>query len=93
MSAVFIAIGGNHTKRIEKVKERLRAALAMEHPATYGLESDAGTQRDGSGGMDAEKLGDLKGGIKRTVSDNARDAETALDERMVVPPANEKGTV
>jgi len=93
MSAVFIAIGGNHTKRIEKVKERLRAALAMDHPATYGLESDAGTQRDGSGGMDAEKLGDLKGGIKRTVSDNALGAETALDERMVVPPANEKGTV
>ncbi|KAJ6598954.1 hypothetical protein DFH09DRAFT_19508 [Mycena vulgaris] len=89
LSAVFIAIGGNHTKRIEKVKERLRAALAMDHPATYEFESDADTHP----GMDAEKLGDQHGAIKRNTSDNELDAETALDERMVVPPANEKGTV
>ncbi|KAJ7498809.1 hypothetical protein FB451DRAFT_11090 [Mycena latifolia] len=93
LSAVFIAVGGNHTKRIEKVKERLRAALAMEHPATYGSEPDADTHRNGSNGMNAEKLGDSHGAIKRTASVDELCAETALDERMVIPPLNEKGAV
>lgn len=93
MSAVFIAIGGNHTKRIERVKERLRAALAMEHPAKYGSESDGDTRQNGSTGVGAEKLGNGREGIKRTTSDDDLGAETALDERMVIPAANEKGTV
>ncbi|KAF8195787.1 hypothetical protein K438DRAFT_1587011 [Mycena galopus ATCC 62051] len=95
-AAVFIAIGGNHTKRVEKVKERLRAALAMEHPATYGAQSEADMRRNSSADVDAEKKlgngngnGNGHGNIQRNVSELG--AETALDERMVVPPANEKG--
>ncbi|KAJ6539448.1 hypothetical protein B0H19DRAFT_1179153 [Mycena capillaripes] len=92
-SGVFIAIGGKHTKRIEKVKERLRAALAMEHPA-YATESDAGTRQNGSADVDAEKkVSNGHGSIQRAPSDGLFAAETALDERMVVPPANEKGGV
>ncbi|KAJ7129559.1 hypothetical protein C8R44DRAFT_872815 [Mycena epipterygia] len=93
LSAVFIAIGGNHTKRIERVKERLRAALAMEHPAQYGTESDGDTRQNGSTGVDLEKLGNGREGIKRIPSDDDLGAETALDERMVIPAANEKGIV
>ncbi|KAJ7180203.1 hypothetical protein C8R43DRAFT_392654 [Mycena crocata] len=92
LSAVFIAIGGNHTKRIEKVEERLRAALAMQHPVADGPTSDA-AETHGEG-VDSEKLGNGHGGIKKTSSDDHDlGAETALDERMVVPAANEKGTV
>ncbi|KAJ7507925.1 hypothetical protein B0H11DRAFT_151014 [Mycena galericulata] len=88
-AAVFIAVGGNHTKRIEKVKDRLRAALAMEHPAAYGgSESDTETRQNGSTGADAEKLAERT----NRVSDE-EEAEMALDERMVVPAANEKSVV
>ncbi|KAJ7764982.1 hypothetical protein DFH07DRAFT_811020 [Mycena maculata] len=91
-AAVFIAVGGNHTKRIEKVEARLRAALAMEHPAG-GFESDGETRRNESTG-NAEKLGSVHGGIRRpSDEEDGLGAETALDERMVVPMANEKGTV
>ncbi|KAJ6485159.1 hypothetical protein C8R47DRAFT_1130956 [Mycena vitilis] len=94
LSGVFIAIGGNHTKRIEKVKERLRAALAMDHPATYGAESDVDTRQNGSADAHTEKKRtDEHASIQRAESDGLLEAETALDERMVVPPANEKGGV
>ncbi|KAJ7368404.1 hypothetical protein DFH08DRAFT_831328 [Mycena albidolilacea] len=89
-AAVFIAIGGNHTKRVEKVKERLRAALAMEHPATNGAQSDPDLRPNGSS-VDAEKKLTNGHSMQRNVSELG--AETALDERMIVPPANEKGTV
>ncbi|KAJ6515788.1 hypothetical protein C8R45DRAFT_218871 [Mycena sanguinolenta] len=93
-AAVFIAIGGNHTKRVEKVKERLRAALAMEHPATYGAESDIDMRRNGSTNVDAEKkVGNGHGDNQGPASDGFLEAETALDEHMTVPPANEKGNV
>ncbi|KAJ7068376.1 hypothetical protein C8F01DRAFT_1117949 [Mycena amicta] len=75
-SAVFIAIGGAHTKRIEKVKERLRAALAMEHPAVEGISPTTLVEKKASE-RDSDEL----------------EAETATDERMVVPLANEKGVV
>ncbi|KAJ6628727.1 hypothetical protein B0H10DRAFT_1989020 [Mycena sp. CBHHK59/15] len=84
-SAVFIVIGGNHTKRIEKVKERLRAALAMEHPTTHASE----TRGNGSADVDTEKLGNGHRSLARNDTDGLG-AETALDERMVVPATNEK---
>ncbi|KAJ7228563.1 hypothetical protein GGX14DRAFT_692535 [Mycena pura] len=94
MSAVFIAVGGAHTKRIEKVKERLRAALAMEHTAAYGA-MDRNLQRDEVGspdiGAEAEKQGNSHGNIRTDHDDLA--AETATDEHMVIPAANEKGVV
>jgi len=89
LSAVFIAVGGAHTKRIGKVKERLRAALAMEHPATYGA-MGRNLQRD-EVGAEAEKQGNSHGNIRTDHDDLV--AETATDERMVVPAANEKGIV
>ncbi|KAK7061818.1 hypothetical protein R3P38DRAFT_2831728 [Favolaschia claudopus] len=107
-AAIMIAIGGNHTKRVEKVKERLRAALAMEHPAYGAAESDAALLQNGGGDTtDTEKKATTSNGHaggssgvvqlqqpqqKRTVSETV-EAETALDERMVVPQANEKGIV
>ncbi|KAF7352700.1 hypothetical protein MVEN_01235900 [Mycena venus] len=92
-AAVFIAIGGNHTKRVEKVKERLRAALAMEHPATYGGESEVDTNRNGSAAVNEKKMSNGHGIMQRNASDGVLAAETALDERMVIPQANEKGVV
>jgi hypothetical protein len=75
------------------VKERLRAALAMEHPATYSAESGVDTRQNGSTDVDAEKQSNGPSSVQRVASDGLLGAETALDERMVVPPANEKGTV
>ncbi|KAJ7173013.1 hypothetical protein C8R43DRAFT_679060 [Mycena crocata] len=67
LSAVFIAIGGNHTKRTEKVEERLRAALAMQHPVAGGSTSDAATYPES---LQAEKLGNGQSGFKQTSSDD-----------------------
>ncbi|KAF7301767.1 hypothetical protein MIND_00742300 [Mycena indigotica] len=82
-AAVFIAIGGAHTKRVEKVKERLRAALAMEHPAIDGVIP----------GLDHVKTEEEKRPNGRLPDDDELAAETATDERMVIPRANDTGTV
>lgn len=63
------------------MEERLRAALEMEHPVGYG-EVEPPQEP-------AEKLVSPIGRIR----EEEEDAETALDERMVVPRADEKGTV
>ncbi|CAK5263045.1 unnamed protein product [Mycena citricolor] len=80
-SAVFIAIGGNHTKRVEKVRERLAAALAMDHPAD--LNTDASNLERG-----AEKVPDH---YANGNGHSPLEEELVADERMVVPAVDEKG--
>ncbi|KAJ7781130.1 hypothetical protein B0H16DRAFT_1497172 [Mycena metata] len=93
-AAIFIAIGGNHTKRVEKVKERLRAALAMEHPDAYGIGSNPDMRRIASAEGDGEKKpSNGHQGMERVGSNGVSGAETALDEHMVIPAADEKGAV
>ncbi|KAF7292416.1 hypothetical protein HMN09_01225700 [Mycena chlorophos] len=78
-AAVFIAVGSSKTKRIDKVRARLQAALAMQHPA-IAIDEQA-----------QEVLVEKPVNGQPPVDDLV--AETAMDERMVIPPANEKGTV
>jgi hypothetical protein len=82
LSGVFIWKGGQKTKRIDKVRERLRAALAMEHPYGYGTDTEADETAmtvGATGQISIDKKG-IAGG------------ETEVDERMTIPPAGEKET-
>ncbi|KAJ7283543.1 hypothetical protein C8J57DRAFT_1292856 [Mycena rebaudengoi] len=93
LSAVFIAVGGSHTKRIEKVKERLRAALDVHHPAIAADVSNMQVNGKQASTKDVEKLPVNGPGISRNDSD-LPGAATALDERMVIPATiNEKETI
>lgn len=76
-AAVFIWRGGQKTKRVEEVEERLRAALNMPIPIGYDADTDANqtnvVQVGHSSHFDPEK--------------KVRDAETEVDEYMTVPPS------
>jgi hypothetical protein len=80
-SGVFIWKGGQKTKRIDKVKARLRAALAMEH--IDGYDSDAeGTE------MAMKRRATLQTSAADPHNNVA--SETAVDEHMTVPASGEK---
>ncbi|KAF8897634.1 hypothetical protein BD779DRAFT_1608183 [Infundibulicybe gibba] len=70
-AAIFIWRGGQQTKRIEQVEERLRAALAREHPIEFDTGDDGIPEISGPSTIDGEK--------------QPTEAETVVDEHMTVP--------
>ncbi|RDB22557.1 hypothetical protein Hypma_010075 [Hypsizygus marmoreus] len=81
LAAVFIWRGGQKTKRVAEVEERLRAALAADTP-TYATGSDG--SRPASIRLSGAE-------IPRAAVEKVQDPETAVDEHMTVPPSGEKG--
>lgn len=81
-AAVFIWRGGQKTKRVGEVEERLRAALDAEIPPDFETSSFDGTRQ-----RITTRSPELSDAEKQVTN------EAAIDEHMVVPAAGHDGEV